>query len=201
MVIAMGPRSNVESRRSKAEWRAQFAAVRASLSDADYAAKSTAICDRLQALPVVQRATTVHCYWPLVARREIDTRPFIAACEAAGKRVVLPVVEAFQGAPRMVHRLYEGKDRLVTNRWGLQEPTGPLVAPADLDVVIVPAFGADRRGHRIGHGRGFYDAFLAETTAWRVCVVYEACLVDRLPSESHDIAASTVVTEQAVLGI
>ena len=141
----MGQRSNVESRRSKAEWRAQFAAVRASLSDADYAAKSAAICDRLQALTVVQRATTVHCYWPLVARREIDTRPFIAACVAAGKRVVLPVVEAF--------------------------------------------------------GRGFYDAFLAETTAWRVCVVYEACLVDRLPSESHDIAASTVVTEQAVLGI
>ncbi|MEL7361377.1 MAG: 5-formyltetrahydrofolate cyclo-ligase [Bacteroidota bacterium] len=195
----MGPRSNAESRRSKAEWRAQFAAVRAALSDADYAAKSTAICDRLQALPAVRKATTVHCYWPLVARREIDTRPFIAACEAAGQRVVLPVVESFRGTPRMVHRLYEGADRLVTNRWGLEEPTGPIVAPADLDVVIVPAFGADWRGHRIGHGRGFYDAFLAETTAWRVCVVYEACLVECLPSESHDIAAGTVVTEQTVL--
>lgn len=194
----MGPRSNVEGRRSKVEWRAQFVAYRASLSDADYAAMSAAICARLRALPEVQSAQTVHCYWPLVARREVDTRPVVAACVAAGQRVALPVVEAFAGAPRMVHRLYEGEDRLVTNRWSLQEPTGPLVDPADLDVVIVPAFGADRHGHRIGHGRGFYDAFLAETPAVRVCVVYDACFVEQLPHEPHDLAAHAVVTDEAV---
>ncbi|MEM6783354.1 MAG: 5-formyltetrahydrofolate cyclo-ligase [Bacteroidota bacterium] len=196
----MGPRSNVEGRRSKVEWRAQFVAYRASLSDADYAAMSAAICARLRVLPEVQSAQTVHCYWPLVARREVDTRPFIAACEAAGQRVVLPVVETFDSAPRMVHRCYEGEDRLVTNRWGLHEPAGPLVDPTDLDVVIVPAFGADRRGHRIGHGRGFYDAFLAQTRAVRACVVYDACFVEQLPYEQHDIAAHTVVTDEAVYG-
>ncbi|MEM8559286.1 MAG: 5-formyltetrahydrofolate cyclo-ligase [Bacteroidota bacterium] len=200
----MSQEPQVEGRRSdgwtKAEWRAHFKTIRAALTDAEYAAHSTAICERLRALPEVQTTETVHCYWPLVARREVDTRPFIAACVAAGQRVVLPVVEAFDGAPRMVHRAYEGADRLVANRWGLHEPTGPLVEPADLDVVVVPAFGADRRGHRIGHGRGFYDAFLAETTALRICVVYDACLVDRLPSETHDVAANVVATETQTVG-
>ncbi|MEM9996999.1 MAG: 5-formyltetrahydrofolate cyclo-ligase [Bacteroidota bacterium] len=200
-----GRGSQVEGRRSdgwtKTEWRAHFKAIRAALTDAEYATHSTAICERLRALPEVQAARTVHCYWPLVERREVDTRPFVAACVAAEQRVVLPVVETLDGAPRMVHRVYEGEDHLVANRWGLHEPTGPLIQPADLDVVIVPAFGADRRGHRIGHGRGFYDAFLADTGALRVCVVYDACFMDRLPNEPHDIVANVLVTEHQTVSV
>ncbi|MEM8600418.1 MAG: 5-formyltetrahydrofolate cyclo-ligase [Bacteroidota bacterium] len=184
---------------SKASHRSHLRAYRASLSEAEYAAASSAICTRLRTLREVQAAATVHCYWPLVARREVDTRPFIAACVAAKQRVVLPVVETFDGAPRMVHRRYEGDDRLVTNRWGLREPTGPLVDPTELDVVVVPAFGIDRRGHRIGHGRGFYDAFLGTTAAFRVGLVYDACLVERLPSEAHDEPVDAVMTESATL--
>ncbi|MDX1419053.1 MAG: 5-formyltetrahydrofolate cyclo-ligase [Rubricoccaceae bacterium] len=184
-------------RREKARLRAAFRAARLALSDADYAARSALIRDRLLALPEVEAARTVHCYWPLTAKREVDTRPLIAALHARGVRVVLPVVvpPSESSGPTLRHRPFEGEDRLRPSRWGLLEPIGPDAAPHALDVVVVPAFGAGRNGHRIGHGAGYYDAFLAETPAFTVCPVYAACLVPHVPAEPHDRPVDVVATE------
>lgn len=156
---------------------------------------------RLRSLPELGAAQTVHCYWPLTDRREVDTRPLIAALHAEGLRVVLPVVApSSAGAPAMTLRCYTGRACLRPNRWGLHEPTGTEAVPAHaVDLVIVPAFGAGRNGHRIGHGFGYYDAFLCGLDAATVCPVYQDCLVARVPAEAHDVPLSILVTEMAVL--
>ena len=47
--------------------------------------------------------------------------------------------------------------------WGIPEPnSGPLVKPANIEVVLVPLLSFDLNGHRIGYGKGFYDRFLAQ---------------------------------------
>ncbi len=177
--------------------RARFRAARAALSDEDYAAHSAAVCDRIASLPEIERARTVHVYWPLVQRRELDTRPLIRLLAANGKRVVLPVVAAFEGAPRLRHVAFAGEGRMRPNRWGIPEPRDtPEVDPGALDAVVVPAFGAGRNGHRIGHGRGFYDAFLAAVDAPAVGAVFAGCLVERVPAEPHDVPLDIVVTER-----
>lgn len=49
------------------------------------------------------------------------------------------------------------------NRWGIREPLGTeLIDPQDIDIVIVPLLCFDKRGHRVGYGKGFYDRFLAK---------------------------------------
>ncbi len=188
----------------KARLRAGFRAWRAALAEQTWAEASARIVTRLLALPEVAAARTVHAYWPLVARREVDLRPLIEGLYGRGVRVVLPVVPG-PGAgdsPRMTHRLYTGAAGLVENRWGLSEPVGtPEVAPDELDVVVVPALGAGRNGHRVGYGRGYYDAFLAHTRASAVCPVFAACLVDRVPPEPHDRPLDVVVTEREVVRV
>ncbi len=192
----------VALRAEKAALRARFREARLALSDAEAAAHSAAICARIAALPETEAAGTVHVYWPLVARGEVDTRPLIHRLHAAGVRVVLPVVAGFAGAPRLRHLVFEGEDAMRPNRWGIAEPHGtPEVAPADLGAVVVPAFGAGRDGHRIGHGRGFYDAFLAAVTAPTIGAVYAACLVEAVPAEAHDVALGVVVTEREVVRV
>ena len=91
----------------------------------------------------------------------------------------------------------------MAGRWGLLEPpaTAPTVAPEAIDLVIVPAFGAGRNGARIGHGGGFYDAFLPTTSAVRVAVVYADCLIDHVPAEAHDAGLDLIVTEREVLRV
>ena len=182
--------------------RQRFAAYREQLSRAEHARRSTRIVARLQALPELGSAKVVHCYWPLVQRGEIDTRPFIERLHATGCTVALPVVTSFEGgAPAMNACRYGGPDCLRENRWGLAEPAGTdAVPPEALDAVVVPAFGAGRRGgHRIGHGRGFYDAFLANVDAPAVALVYEACLVEQVPAEAHDVPMDVIVTERETL--
>ena len=144
----------------------------------------------------------MHAYWPALDRGELDTRPLIGWCAAAQKTVVLPVVTSFDpDAPAMEHRVFTEPDALVQNRWGLFEPVhGARIENAAIDLIIVPAFGADCRGHRIGHGAGFYDRFLADVSATTIVLAFDACLIDRVPNEPHDIPADYVVSETETIG-
>ncbi|MFP4227363.1 MAG: 5-formyltetrahydrofolate cyclo-ligase [Salinivenus sp.] len=184
---------------SKASCRARFRTYRRSLAPAVRQARSALIGHRALRHRDVARGTTVHVYWPLDEQGEIDTRPLIAALRGCGATVVLPVVTSFAPhRPTMEHRRYEGPDSLTTNRWGIREPQNtPSVSPQALDAVIVPAVGAGRNGHRIGQGAGYYDAFLAAVEAPRIGLVYDACLLPRVPSASHDIRLTAIITERA----
>ena len=186
----------------KEELRQRFAAYRESLSPQERTRRSAEIINRLWTLPAIASAQVVHCYWPLPQQGEIDTRPFIDRFHEADGTVALPVVTSFEaGAPTMTACRYEGRDQLRKNRWGLAEPRDTRsVPPETLDAVVVPAFGAGRRdGHRIGHGRGFYDAFLANVEAPAIGLVYDGCLVDQVPAESHDVPMDVIVSEAKTL--
>jgi 5-formyltetrahydrofolate cyclo-ligase len=185
---------------SKDELRAQFRAYRRDLSATAYTARSALICSRVLGLRAVAEASVVHAYWPQAAGGEVDTRPLIGALRGLGVQVVLPVVTSYDpAAPEMEHRRYTGPHALTPNRWGIPEPTDAERVPPDaLDAVIVPALGAGRNGHRIGHGSGYYDAFLSDVDVPRVIVVYEHCFVPSVPADPHDVPGTHVVTERGV---
>ena len=48
----------------------------------------------------------------------------------------------------------------------------------DIELVVVPAVAYDRRGNRVGRGKGYYDRLLAETRATKVGVGYDFQLMD-----------------------
>lgn len=190
----------------KAELRKRFRAYRAGLSHKRYMELSALITDDVKLLPEVREAANVHVYWPMIDDREIDTRALIRWLEARGQTIILPRVVDFErtaGTSRRIeHVRYPGESELRVNRWGIAEPPpGDEMSTAIIDVVIVPALGAGRNGHRIGHGFGYYDGFLAETPALKVVVVYEACLLDHVPSEPHDVRANVVISERTCVRI
>ena len=191
---------------SKDALRQRFRAERAALSEPAYAAKSRAIADRAAALDVLSEARRVHAYWPMTTDREVDTRPLIRRLRNQGTDVVLPVVTQYPpDPPAMEHRLFTGLEATTENRWGIPEPTGtPVIDPATLDAVLVPALGAGRNGHRIGHGTGYYDAFLAplaDRGVPRITLVYDTCLIDTVPADPHDVPITLIVTETTSLQI
>ncbi|MFB6230119.1 MAG: 5-formyltetrahydrofolate cyclo-ligase [Salinibacter sp.] len=185
---------------SKEEWRAQFRTYRRSLNSAAYAARSGLIVHRTLGLPVVADAQVVHCYWPLSDRGEVDTRPLIAGLRSRDTEVVLPVITSFDPAqPTLEHRRYAGPGALETNRWGVCEPTHTdTIAPDALDLVLVPALGADHNGTRIGQGAGYYDAFLESVACPCIALVYEACITASLPSTAHDVPMTMIVSEDDI---
>jgi len=86
-------------------------------------------------------------------------------------------------------------------QWGQSEPKqdcSAAVMPSELDAVLVPGVAFDRKGVRLGRGRGFYDRVLT-SAKFKIGVHFSSCLVERLPSEAHDIKMDAVVTDDEIL--
>lgn len=88
------------------------------------------------------------------------------------------------------------------SRFGLREPPrdSPLVAPADVDVFLVPGVAFTRRGARLGRGGGYYDTTLAlrKPGAVLIGVAFECQVVDELPVRAHDVSVDWLASEQGV---
>lgn len=50
-----------------------------------------------------------------------------------------------------------------TNSYGIDEPIdGVCMLPDEIDWVLLPLLAFDKRGYRVGYGKGYYDRFLKE---------------------------------------
>ena len=58
---------------SKKALRRQLLNHRLSLDESAFQEHSVRIMDQLAVLPELQRAQVIHCYWPILKHRELDT--------------------------------------------------------------------------------------------------------------------------------
>lgn len=101
-----------------------------------------------------------HLFIAITEQGEIDTGPVLSVLQGKDKNVVIPKVT---GDRSMTHFLLTDSTIFKKNRWNIPEPVGGLeVSPKKIDVVFVPLLAFDKRGHRVGYGKGFYDVFLKE---------------------------------------
>lgn len=184
----------------KAVLRQHFRQVRRTMPPDDKDARTRAIIARMQTLGALERASTIHMYWPSVKALEIDLRMLLYWLHARGKHIVLPIVERSPEVPTMSHARFATEADLEQNAWGILEPkSGERVDPQVIDAVVVPALGAGRNGHRVGYGKGYYDAFLQHVNAPLLCPVYADCLVDHCPAQPHDVRMDILITEHELL--
>lgn len=94
------------------------------------------------------------------------------------------------------------ESRLELGSFHIEEPQGNDTVDSDsMELIIVPAVAYDRKGNRLGRGKGFYDRLLATTKATKVGVGYEFQLVDDIPCEPHDVPMDMVITQHTVIKI
>ncbi len=183
----------------KSRLRKQFRTYRQSLTEDNYARRSAAMVERILALPEMDCAGFVFAYWPMTGRREPDIRSLIARLREQDVAVALPLVPDID-VPSMYAVRYTGEEPSLESPWGIPRPAGSEQAPTHrIDTVIVPMLGGARDGHRIGYGKGYYDTFLQGLQAIRIGVTYQACLIDSVLSEPHDIRMDILVTEEEIV--
>ena len=89
---------------------------------------------------------------------------------------------------------YKVGDNLKKSDFGISEPACEAVDYQNLDLVIVPALMADRRGYRLGYGGGYYDRFLAKIPdVKKIVAIPKELYVENLPHDSHDIKVDAVI--------
>lgn len=137
----------------------------------------------------------VGCYVALPY--EVQTWRMIEDMLSKGKRVVVPVMR-----PRRRLGFSEVLDpaaELAPGRFGVWQPLRSAQRPVPLravDLVFVPGVAFDRRGHRLGHGGGYFDRLLARLpkAAATVGLAYRFQVLDRLPTAEHDRAVQHVLS-------
>ncbi|WP_223558216.1 5-formyltetrahydrofolate cyclo-ligase [Chryseobacterium lathyri] len=98
----------------------------------------------------------VHIFIPIEKFKEIDTQLFINYFLSRNIRVFVPkIVDA-----KLISVEIFKDTKFETNNWDISEPvsngdSGLL----DFNWVITPLLYCDRKGNRVGYGKGFYDAF------------------------------------------
>jgi 5-formyltetrahydrofolate cyclo-ligase len=181
----------------KAALREQMKQTRLALSAADVQRRSAPIVAQLVELEAFRRAASVMLYLPV--RNEVDTTRAVTACVNGGKVLVLPRMD-YEHDRIVAHRVDDVATQLVLGRMDLVEPDPAqteVVAPDEIELVVVPGLAFDRQGYRIGWGLGYYDAFLAGlgARAERVGLAYEFQVVDAVEHDGHDVPMDSVVTE------
>jgi 5-formyltetrahydrofolate cyclo-ligase len=157
---------------------------------------SLSVAERVLDLPDLRGLDPVSGFWPILS--EIDVKPLLEALHARGQQVCLPVVSN----PAMVFRLWEPGDELVKTGFGVSQPARgvPEVTPR---AMIVPLAAFDRRGGRIGYGKGHFDTAIAAIErrhpVLTVGVAFSVQEVARVPLEPHDRLIDLIVTEDEVI--
>ena len=105
----------------------------------------------------------IHTYLASLKLREPDTAKIIRYLQFKnpGLKVVVPKIDIHTG--NMHHFHFDETVELINNAYGIDEPPGGNKIPEnEIDLVLVPLLAFDKRGFRVGYGKGYYDRFLSK---------------------------------------
>lgn len=158
--------------------------------------KSRAIVTAIAVQPAFVRAQTVALFDPLPDEPDLET-----LWEQGPRTFCYPRVRGAEMEMVHVPRLAD----LAPAAWHARiresaSATARVVAPAEIDLILVPGLTFTRAGQRLGRGGGFYDRLLARLSAhtFKIGVCFDAQIHDDLPDEIHDQRMNAVITETAV---
>ena len=118
---------------------------------------------------------------------------------SSGKQLALPRVIS----PKHPLSFYQvtqnnGKWTLETGAFGVMEPDAscPEISRLALDLLFVPALAISKDGQRLGWGGGYYDRTLATIPEGHAyACAFDCQVIDRVPTEPHDIPLTGWFTE------
>ncbi|MCB1273965.1 MAG: 5-formyltetrahydrofolate cyclo-ligase [Leucobacter sp.] len=183
---------------AKQALRTQVRAARRGMTPESAAAASAGLTARLVDLVSGRAARSVAAYFPV--RNEPDTRDFLAWARDRGVEVLLPVSRA----DGLMDWVADTGQAYAEGAFGIPEPTGERRSPlavAGVDLMLIPACAVDRRGMRLGWGRGYYDRCLSALPSPPpvFALIHEAEFLDEVPSEPHDTPVAGIVTPERTL--
>lgn len=155
------------------------------------------ICKKFLSLNSYRYADTILLYSPLAD--EIDTSEIMKDAFSKGKTVAYPrCVEGNE----MVYHIISSKEQLVSGKYGIREPMEDLPVyqnNGDNAICILPAIAYDKKGYRIGYGKGYYDRFLSKFKGIKAGLIYSDFVIDEIPKGKFDLRSDLIITEKGVV--
>ncbi len=179
----------------KREPRQQMLAHLNRLDAATVHQHSLAVATRLATIPAFTVARSLAVY--VSFGNEIETHALIRRLLAADRHICIP---AFREGAYRVAEIQDFDQDLVAGKLAILEPK--LLRPVPVtrpDVWLIPGLAFDRNGNRLGRGKGYFDALLQSAPGVKIALTYDFQLMDKVPTESHDIRMDFIVTETQIV--
>ncbi len=185
----------------KAAMRAMMISSRRSLPEISRCGMSRMIAGYVVGMPEIVNARHIHLYLSISDKAEVSTAPLLDELAAMGKILSVPVIRKSD----LLSAVFRQGEPLKAAQFGQPEPE--VVALADesrLDVVLLPLLAFDRRGYRIGYGKGFYDRFLSRLAReginpFRIGLAFSSQMVEEVPADPWDEPLDGVVHEHGII--
>ena len=160
------------------------------------ARKSGEILNQLSQLGAFKKSKVIMFYVSL--GEEVDTSILLKTVLREGCTVTVPFVDKKNSFLLSV-QISNPETDLIPGSYGILEPKQHLVKPFDLsrlDMVLVPGIAFDRKGHRLGRGKGYYDRFLKSLPdhIQTIGLAYDFQFMETIPVNDLDIAVQKVIT-------
>lgn len=147
----------------KEELRKKFKEQRLKLGQDRIDDLSLEIANKTLELPIWEY-NYYHIFLSISEQKEVNTEYLLHILQGKDKDVIIPKADAQSG--KLINFLLTDQTVIKKNRWNIPEPQGGIEIPnLKLDVVFIPLLAFDKKGHRVGYGKGFYDKFLSSCKA------------------------------------
>ncbi len=144
----------------KAALRKKYKELRGKLTEGDIENLSIDIANQLLQLDI-WHFTYYHVFLPIEDKKEINTEFILNLLLGKDKEIVIHKSNFDDNS--LSHFLLTDNTVIKKNSYNIPEPIDGLEVPVSkIQVVFVPLLAFDTYGNRIGYGKGFYDAFLAD---------------------------------------
>jgi 5-formyltetrahydrofolate cyclo-ligase len=147
---------------TKKEIRKTYLEKRRLLSEQAYLQSSYQLCEMFFASIDLSFVKVLHVFIPIEKNKEPNTWLIIDRLRREYPQIRLSIPRVNSETGNMDNFFFEGIHQLQQNLWGILEPKQGVPTPTGkIDLVLVPMLAFDKRGHRVGYGRGYYDKFLS----------------------------------------
>ncbi|MFA6866477.1 MAG: 5-formyltetrahydrofolate cyclo-ligase [Clostridia bacterium] len=159
------------------------------ISNENKAKFSLEICNKIIELECYKRAKSIFIYKAL--DNEVCLDKLIDDSLDKGKIVAVPITR------QEIHLIKIDKTTQFEKKlFDVREPTfGEEIN--DVDLAIVPMVAFDKNCNRVGHGKGYYDRFLAKHKCIKIGVAFEMQQIINCEVKSTDVAMDMIITEKS----
>ena len=141
----------------------------------------------------INKATNIFVY--MSKKDEVNTSNIIAFLLENKKKVFIPFIKNDE----LYFSEYESLDDLQDGSFGILESKQKIPSNINPDVIIVPGVAFDRKGNRLGRGKGYYDRFLKNKSCLKIGLAFDFQVLDNIPVQKWDISMDIVITEKEVI--
>lgn len=106
---------------------------------------------------------SIHLFLPIKKQCEINTFLIINQLKKDFPQIDIIISKSNFQTFEMESFLLENNTILEDNIWGIPEPkeAKPYIE-SEIDMILMPLLIFDKKGYRVGYGKGFYDRFLTK---------------------------------------